>query len=61
MLKLVKSVADLPYVTYLLAYAPDILDRALADIAPGGGPRYLEKIVQAAFPLPTVERASPGA
>ena len=47
--RLIKSVGRLPKVTYLLAY-----DREVAEniVSKSGGPRYLEKIVQASFDIP---------
>ena len=49
--RLVKSVGDLPNVTYLLVF-----DRLIADRVMGGaeieGPSWLEKIVQGSFDLP---------
>ncbi len=52
--RLVKSVADLPRVTYLLVFDRDIANRALERPADPGGPEWLEKIVQASFDLPPV-------
>ena len=48
MLKLVKSVGKLPYVTYILAYDPEYVTNATnADM-----PHFLEKIVQLSISLP---------
>lgn len=52
--RLVKSVADLPRVTYLLVFDRDITARALERPADPDGPEWLEKIVQASFDLPPV-------
>ncbi|WP_333962610.1 KAP family P-loop NTPase fold protein [Sphingomonas aurantiaca] len=52
--RLVKSVADLPRVTYLLVFDRDVAARALAEPAGADGPEWLEKIVQASFDLPPV-------
>ncbi|MCJ2137389.1 P-loop NTPase fold protein [Methylobacterium sp. J-026] len=52
--RLVKSVADLPSVVYLLVFDRDIARRALGEPATTDGPEWLEKIVQASFDLPAV-------
>lgn len=52
--RLVKSVADLPRVTYLLVFDRDIAERALEAPSEADGPQWLEKIVQASFDLPPV-------
>lgn len=52
--RLVKSVADLPRVTYLLVFDRDIATRALERPADAESPEWLEKIVQASFDLPPV-------
>lgn len=54
--RLVKSVADLPNVIYLLIFDRDIAERAFDDPAHELGPKWHEKIVQAAFDLPPVQR-----
>ena len=54
--RLVKSVADLPNVIYLLVFDRDIAERAFGDPANELGPKWHEKIVQAAFDLPPVQR-----
>lgn len=53
----VKANADFPGLTYLLLFQRDIVEKALSDISGGQGRDYLEKIVQAAFDLPTVEQS----
>lgn len=50
--QLVKSLADFPYMIYLLAFDRDIVVKALADVQKGDGQAYLEKIVQMPFELP---------
>ena len=50
--QVVKSLADFPYTTYLLAFDRDIVTRALGDIQKYDGAKYLEKIVQTPFELP---------
>lgn len=52
--RLVKSVADLPRVTYLLVFDREVAARALERPSDPGGPEWLEKIVQASFDLPAV-------
>ena len=54
--RLVKSVADLPNVIYLLIFDRNIAERAFDDPANELGPKWHEKIVQAAFDLPPVQR-----
>lgn len=54
--RLVKSVADLPNVIHLLVFDRDIAERAFDDPANELGPKWHEKIVQAAFDLPPVQR-----
>lgn len=56
MFRLVKSVADLPNVLYLLVFDRRIAAEALRTEADTGGPHWLEKIVQASFDLPPVDR-----
>ncbi|MCL2593837.1 MAG: KAP family NTPase [Defluviitaleaceae bacterium] len=50
--QVVKSLADFPYTTYLLAFDRDIVVRALGDVQKYDGAKYLEKIVQTPFELP---------
>lgn len=52
--RLVKSVADLPNVIYLLVFDREVARRAMGEAATVGGPEWLEKIVQASFDLPAV-------
>ena len=54
--RLVKSVADLPNVIYLLVFDREIARRALNETADPNGPEWLEKIVQASFDLPPAHR-----
>lgn len=55
MVQAIKAVADFPQITYLLAYDPKIIARALADDEKSGL-SYLEKIVQVAYPLPPLPK-----
>ncbi|MFA7429636.1 MAG: KAP family NTPase [Rhodospirillaceae bacterium] len=54
--RLVKSVADLPNVTYLLIFDRAVAARAFQSEQTAEGPEWLEKIVQASFDLPPVNR-----
>lgn len=54
--RLVKSVADLPNVIYLLIFDREIAERVFKDAGNDLGPKWHEKIVQAAFDLPPVQR-----
>lgn len=56
MFRLVKSVADLPNVIYLMVFDRTIAAEALRNEAAADGPHWLEKIVQASFDLPPVNR-----
>jgi predicted KAP-like P-loop ATPase len=53
MFRLIKSVGRLPNVIYLLAYDRELAERIVQERFPSEGPHYLEKIVQAAFELPS--------
>lgn len=55
--RLVKSVADLPRITYLLVFDRDIATRALERPTDADSPEWLEKIIQASFDLPPVAQA----
>ncbi|CAI3958789.1 KAP family P-loop NTPase fold protein [Commensalibacter communis] len=52
--RLVKSVADLPYVTYLLGFDRKIVEKALEKDTDPEGPQWIEKIVQGSFDLPHI-------
>lgn len=52
--RMVKSVADLPNVVYLLVFDREVARRALGETTNVEGPEWLEKIVQASFDLPPV-------
>ena len=54
----VKALADLPNVLYLLAFDRDQVANALRDRSGQSGLTYLEKIVQVPFELPLPERGS---
>jgi len=56
-LRLVKSNANLPRITYLLLFQRSIVEEALKPLSNQDGRRYLEKIVQASFDVPSVEGA----
>ncbi len=52
--RLVKSVADLPYISYLLVFDKHIAARSLERPSDPQGPEWLEKIIQVSFDLPPV-------
>lgn len=52
--RMVKAVADLPYVTYLLGFDRKIVERALEKETDLEGPQWIEKIVQGSFDLPHI-------
>ena len=54
---LVKSMADFPYVTYLLAFDDEIVTKALEEPTCGKGREYLEKIVQVQLPVPETSKS----
>jgi hypothetical protein len=53
--RLVKLVGDFPNTTYLMAYDRQQVESALAKAHGGSGRDYLDKIVQASYPLPHIE------
>lgn len=55
--RVIKAVANLPNITYVLAYDQGRVATALDEVSPGSGLAYLEKIVQAPFDLPLPERS----
>lgn len=56
--RLVKAVADFPYVVYVLAFDRDVVADALKEVQRGDGETYLEKIVQVPFDLPLPDETS---
>ena len=50
--RLVKSIADFPYVSYLLAFDKTVVANSLHDLQGVSGQDYLEKIIQVPFELP---------
>ncbi len=50
--RLVKSVARLPNVIYLLAFDRLLAEGIVSEAFPSEGPSYLEKIIQASFEIP---------
>lgn len=54
--KVVKALADFPNVIYLLSFDQDVVADALLQSLGVDGSAYLEKIVQAPFSLPAVEK-----
>jgi len=53
---LLKTVADLPSIYYILMYDRDVVVRALNGYFPGRGEEYLARIVQVRVPLPLPTR-----
>jgi hypothetical protein len=53
-LRLVKLVGDLPYVTYLLAFDRPYVEKALGRETQLGGRSYLEKVIQVSYDLPAI-------
>lgn len=56
--RVVKSVADFPNITYLMAFDKRVVTRSLEGLHRGSGEDYLEKIVQVPFELPLADRLS---
>lgn len=56
MFRVVKAVADFPRFTYVMAFDPEIVSKALAHYVPDQGRSYIEKIVQVPFAMPEVEQ-----
>jgi len=53
--QLVKSLADFPFTTYLLAFDREVVTGVLSEVHKGDGAKYLEKIVQVPFELPIAD------
>jgi predicted KAP-like P-loop ATPase len=56
MFRVVKAVADFPRFTYVMAFDPEIVGKALAHYVPDQGRSYIEKIVQVPFTMPEIEQ-----
>lgn len=56
--RIIKAVADLPNVTYLLAFDRDMVAKALTEAQRVPGEAYLEKIVQVPLELPFPDKDS---
>ena len=56
--RLVKSVANFPNVTYLLAFDKEVAIKAIAELQHTSGEDYLEKIVQVPFELPPPDKTA---
>lgn len=54
--RIFKAVADLPNILYLLAFDKAVVSNALKDEHCGDGNAYLEKIIQASFSIPSIDR-----
>lgn len=55
---LIKAVADFPNVIYLLAFERNIVSNALASINVDNDDRFMEKIVQVPFEMPSISEDS---
>jgi hypothetical protein len=53
-IQVIKAIADFDRVSYLLAYEPEPVIKSLEYNGTYDGRRYLEKIVQAAYPIPRI-------
>lgn len=56
--RIVKSVANFPNITYLIAFDKGIVSNAIAGLQGGLGEDYLEKVVQLPIELPRADRIS---
>lgn len=54
----VKANANLPNIVFVMLFQPSIAEAALDDVANKQGRKFLEKIVQANFDLPSVPRST---
>ena len=54
--QLVKSLADFPNTTYILAFDYGVVTSALNKMQAGYGPGFLEKIIQVPFHIPKIDR-----
>ena len=54
--QLVKANANFPNLIYLLLFQRDSVERSLEQVSPGSGREFLEKIVQAGFDVPVIDR-----
>lgn len=50
--QMIKSVASLPYITFLLVYDRELIERVCCKAYPSEGSHYLEKIVQLTIEIP---------
>lgn len=53
--KLVKSIANLPNISYFLSFDKDIVSNALNERHKGNGENYLEKLIQVPISLPQIK------
>jgi predicted KAP-like P-loop ATPase len=56
--KVIKGIANLPNIIYILAFDKERIADALKELGGGSGKEYLEKIVQLPFDLPLPDKAS---
>src|SRR5574341_640106 len=53
-IQLVKSVADFPYLIYLLVFDKSVVAKALDKTQEGYGMQYMEKVIQVPFDIPPI-------
>ncbi|MGQ5524582.1 KAP family P-loop NTPase fold protein [Chitinimonas sp. PSY-7] len=58
MVRIVKAVGELPNVGYVLAWDPTYVSESLKSLKVAHPEMYLDKVVQARIPLPTLSRSS---
>lgn len=56
LVRAVKALGDFPNVVYLMAFDSEIVSKALTTALSTDGAAYLEKVVQAMFAMPKIER-----
>ena len=56
--RLVNSLADFPYMMYILSFDKEIVSRALSKEQNCNGEEYLEKIIQVPFDIPVASKAT---
>ncbi len=54
--KIIKAVADFPYIIYILAFDREIVSKSLEESLNINGNSYIEKIIQVPFELPLPEK-----
>ena len=54
--QLIKSLGDFPNTIYLVAFDKDVVKRALEDVQKDSGAKYLEKVIQVPFEVPSIHK-----